>query len=185
MINVNDFKPGISFAFNNNIYLVLEALHSKSGRGQAHVKTKVKNLRTQATTTITFTGGEKVSRAHLEKRKMQYLYREDNNFIFMDKDNFEQISINVDKLKWEANFLTDGLIVQVINYNGEILGVIMPDKVNLKIIETELAIKGNSVNAATKKAKLETGWEVQVPLFINNDEIIIVSTSDGKYDQRA
>lgn len=187
MISVNDFKNGISFEFNNNIYLVLDAQHSKSGRGQAHVKTKVKNLRNQAITTITFTGGDKVRSAYLDKKIMQYLYYDNNtnNYIFMDNVTYDQIMIDDKKLKYESNFLIPSLEVQIIDYKGEILGIIMPDKVSLKITEAEIAVKGNSATGATKKAIVETGFEIYVPLFINKGEVILVSTNDGKYSGRS
>lgn len=185
MINVNDFKPGISFTDNGELYVVVDAQHSKSERGQAHVKAKVKNLRSGATTIITYTGGDKVEKAIIEKTAMQYLYDDGANIIFMDTESYDQVEISVIRLEWEKNFLKEGSMVQASKYQNELLGVILPANVELKIQEAEAAVKGDSATGASKKVILETGFEIQVPLFIKNDEVVIVSTADGKYVGRA
>ncbi|AOX43809.1 elongation factor P [Spiroplasma sp. NBRC 100390] len=185
MISVNDFRPGLTFQYEGNIYAVVEAQHSKSGRGQAHVKTKVKNLRSNATTMITFTGGDKVEKAMIDKVEMQYLYDDGANVIFMDTQSYEQLEVPSSRLTWEKNFLKEGIMVSVTKYDGEVLGIILPDKVDLIITEAEAAVKGDTSSGAMKKAVLETGLELQVPLFIKEGELITVSTSDGKYSGRA
>lgn len=184
MINVNNFRPGLTFQYENNIYIIIETQHSKSGRGQAHVKTKVKNLRNNATTNITFIGGEKVKKIIINKIEMQYLYS-DVNTIFMDIKTYEQLEIPTHKLVWEKNFLKEGIIISVTKYNGEILGIVLPDKVYLTIMQVEAVIKGGANSGAMKRAMLETGFELYVPLFIKKGEIIIISTSDGKYYGRS
>lgn len=185
MISVNDFRPGLTFQYEGNIYAVIEAQHSKSGRGQAHVKTKVKNLRSNATTMITFTGGDKVEKAMIDKVEMQYLYDDGANVIFMDTQSYEQLEVPSSRLTWEKNFLKEGVMASVTKYDGEVLGIILPDKVDLAITEAEAAVKGDTSSGAMKKAVLETGLELQVPLFIKEGELITVSTSDGKYSGRA
>lgn len=185
MIDVNDFKPGISFTDNAEIYVVVEAQHSKSGRGQAHVKAKVKNLRSGATTVITYTGGDKVAKALIEKTAMQYLYDDGANIIFMDTESYDQVEIPIIRLEWEKNFLKEGSMVQTTKYQNELLGIILPVNVELQIQQAEAAVKGDSATGASKKAVLETGFEIQVPLFIKDDELVIVSTADGKYVGRA
>lgn len=185
MIIVNDLRNGMTFKYNDNLFITLESQHSKSARGQAHVKVKVKNLRTSAITNIVFTGGEKVARAYLDKKVMQFLYSSDNQLIFMDNETYEQIEIMQSKMKWEMNFLITGQMVQVLKYEDEILTVNLPDKVILKVISAEQAVKGDSTSNPTKQATLETGWSLQVPIFINQDDKISVSTLDGKYHQRA
>ncbi|AGM24994.1 elongation factor P [Spiroplasma chrysopicola] len=185
MISVNDFRPGITFEYEGNIYVVLEAQHSKSGRGQAHVKAKVKNLRTGSTTMITFTGGDKVSKAMIDKVEMQFLYDDGSNAIFMDTATYEQLEIPSERLIWEKNFLKEGVMVSVSKFEGEVIGIVLPDKIDLQIVEAEAAIKGDTTSGAMKKAVLETGWELLVPLFIKENEIITVSTADGKYSGRA
>ncbi|WP_381415103.1 elongation factor P [Spiroplasma endosymbiont of Anurida maritima] len=185
MINVNDLRPGMTFEYENNTYVVVDANHSKSGRGQAHVKAKVKNLRTKSNTIITFTGGEKVKKAMVEKSKMQYLYSDGTDAFFMNNETYEQITIPVKELTWEFNFLTEGLNVQVTSFKEEVLGLVLPDKITLEIIEAEAAVKGDTTSGAQKKAILETNFEVVVPLFIEVGEKVIVSTIDGKYSGRA
>ncbi|WP_338965961.1 MULTISPECIES: elongation factor P [unclassified Spiroplasma] len=185
MISVNDFRPGLTFQYEGNIYAVVEAQHSKSGRGQAHVKAKVKNLRSNATTSITFTGGDKVEKAMIDKVEMQYLYDDGANVIFMDTQSYEQLEVPSSRLTWEKNFFKEGVMASVTKYEGEVLGIILPDKVDLTITTAEAAVKGDTSSGAMKKAVLETGLEVQVPLFIKEGELITVSTSDGKYSSRA
>ncbi|WP_338956398.1 elongation factor P [Spiroplasma endosymbiont of Polydrusus cervinus] len=185
MISVNDFRPGLTFQYADNIYVVIEAQHSKSGRGQAHVKTKVRNLRSNATTNITFTGGDKVEKAIIDKVDMQYLYDDRVNVIFMDIQTYDQLEVPSTKLVWEKNFLKEGVMASVTKYEGEVLEIILPDKVDLVITEVKAAVKGDTSSGAMKKAVLETGLELQVPLFIKEGEVIIVSTSDGKYSGRA
>ncbi len=185
MISVNDFRPGLMFRYQGNIYVVIEAQHSKSGRGQAHVKTKVKNLRSNATTNITFTGGDKVEKAIIDKVEMQYLYDDGTNIIFMDTQNYEQLEIPSTYLVWEKKFLKEGVMASVTKYDDEVLEIILPDKVDLTVTEAESAVKGDTSSGAMKKAVLETGWELRVPLFIKEGEVITVSTGDGKYSGRA
>lgn len=185
MISVNDFCPGLMFQYESNIYVVIEAQHSKSGRGQSHVKTKVKNLRSNATTNITFTGGDKVKKAIIDKVEVQYLYDDGTNLIFMDTQTYEQLEIPSTNLVWEKNFLKEGVMASVTKYDGEVLKIILPDKVDLTVTEAEAAVKGDTSSGAMKKAVLETDWELQVPLFIKEGEVITVSTIDGKYSGRA
>ncbi len=184
MINVNTFKPGITFKFNENIFLVLESSHSKQGRGQANVKAKVKNLRTGSITTLTFTGGEKVSKAHISTVKMQYLYSDGENYIFMDQTSFEQIEIPTKSLEWESNFLVEEKMANVIKFEEEVLGVLLPTKENMLIAETSPAVSGDTIGKATKEATLSTGFIIQVPLFINTSDLVEINTSNGKYLSR-
>ena len=181
MINVNNFKPGITFKDNNDIFIVINAQHSKQGRGQASVKVKVKNLRTSTTLYKTWTGGEKVEKAHIEKKKMNFLYKNGNNYIFMDETTYEQIEILEKKLKWEANFIIEGSIVQVRLYNNEVLDIELPSNISLKVVETTDASKGNSQVNPKKDAILETNFKIEIPLFVKEGEKIIVSTETGKY----
>lgn len=186
MIIVNDLKPGVTFENEGNIFQVLDISHNKTAMRQMIVKVKVKNLRTGVINELSFTGGDKVEQAHIDKREMQYLYDDGESLVFMDNDSYEQIEILKDKLKWEMQFLkaNDNVIISM--YNGsEILGVMLPDKVQLEIVECEVAVKGDTATSAMKNAKLETGLEIKVPLFIENGEIVVVSTSDGKYSGRA
>ncbi len=180
-INVNEFKPGITFIHNNDVCMVLESSHSKSGRGQAHVKCKIKNLFTGSTSQVTFTGGDKVEKAFVAKSTMQYLYIDGSNAIFMDNETFEQIEIEVSKLTEELKYIIEGSEVLVMTYESRVLGVDIPKNVELKVTETADAVRGDTVTNATKKATLETGIEIDVPQFIDQGQVVIVNTTTGKY----
>lgn len=187
MINVNDFKPGITFLHNKtDILVVIESAHSKSGRGQAHVKVKAKNLRTQAIISITFTGGDTVYPAVIDKRPAIYSYDDSQYAVFIDNEDYNEVRIDKSRITWEKNFLIPGNQVSLRVYkNLEILGIDLPPTVTLAVIDTPPGVKGNSVSNTTKTATLETGLQLQVPMFINNDAKIIVSTDEGKYKSRA
>lgn len=185
MIIVNDLRPGITFVYENNIYSVIEATHNKTAMRQMIIKTKARNLRSGTILEISFTGGDKVEPAHIDKKEMQYLYDSGDALVFMDTNTYDQIEIQKANLTWELNFLKANDNVNISTYENEILGLILPDKVTLKIIETEPAIKGDTATNALKSAIVETGLQVRVPMFIEQDEYIIVNTSDGKYHSRA
>ncbi len=181
MINVNGFKPGITFQEGSDIFVVLEASHSKQGRGQANVKAKVKNLRTGSTVIKTYTGGDKVAKAHINTADMNYLYSDGSNIILMDDETFEQVEISIDKVKWELNFLKEGNKVKVRKFESEILDIELPTNIELKVTEAPDAVKGNTANNPQKKVIVETGFQVEAPMFIKEGEVIIVSSETGKY----
>ena len=185
MIIVNDLKPGTTFEYQGNIFTVLDIAHNKTAMRQMIVKVKVKNLRTEVINEISFTGGDKVEQARIDKKEMQYLDDEGESLVFMDNTTYEQIEIAKDKLKWEMQFMKPNDNINIMMYENEILGVILPDKVELKITECEPAVKGDTATSATKNAKVETGLEIKVPLFIQDGEMVIISTADGKYSGRA
>ncbi|WP_412031327.1 elongation factor P [Metamycoplasma buccale] len=185
MINVNDLRPGVTFQMEGNIYVVLEASHSKQGRGQANVKAKVKDLRTGSTTIKSFTGGEKVERAMIDKVGMDYLYNSGEAIVLMDQETFEQIEIPLNHVEWEINFLREGQKVIVRKFEQEILDIELPTNVVLKVVSAPDAVKGNTAQAAQKKVVVETNYEVETPLFIKEGEEIVVSTETGKYVGRA
>lgn len=185
MINVNDIKNGITFVLDGDIYQVLEFSHVKPGKGAAFVKMKIRNLRSGSTTEKSFNSGTKLEKAMIEKRPMQFLYASGDSYNFMNMESYEQIELTKDQLGDDVNYLKEGLNVDLSFYEGELLGVLLPDKVELEVTHTEPAVKGNTTNNATKDATLETGLVVRVPLFVEQGEKIIVSTSTGKYDSRA
>ncbi len=184
MINVNDFKTGQTITYDGNLYQVLEFNHVKPGKGAAIVKAKLKNLRTGSIAEYTFNAGIKVPTAHVEKVKMQYLYEASGNYTFMNMNTYEQVELQASQIENEAKFLKEGLEVLIFFYEGEMLGIELPEKIDYVITETEPAIKGNTATNATKDAIIETGLLVKVPLFIEQGEEIIVSTKDGKYVSR-
>ena len=185
MINTNDLKNGITIEFDGNIYVVLNTEHVKPGKGAAIVKAKLKNLRTGAIYEQTFNAGVKVATARIEKQLMQYLYNMNDIYYFMNMDSYEQLELAKEAVGDGANFLKENLEVYITSYEGEVLGLQLPDKVELVVTHTEPAVKGNTTNNALKDAEVETGLNVRVPLFIEEGETIIVSTSDGKYVSRA
>ncbi|GBU11268.1 polyproline-specific translation elongation factor EF-P [Erysipelotrichaceae bacterium] len=184
MISVNDFKTGVTIEFDHQIFKVIEFQHVKPGKGAAFVRTKLRNLRTGAVVDHTFNAGIKVARAQIDYKKMQYSYNSGDAFVFMDLDTYEMIEIPAKQMAWESKFLKEDMEVEVEQFNTEILGVSLPDKVELAIKECEPAVKGDTANNANKAAIVETGLEVKVPLFVQDTDIIIVSTSDGKYVSR-
>ncbi len=185
MINVNDIKNGITFVLDGDIYQVLEFSHVKPGKGAAFVKMKIRNLRSGSTTEKSFNSGTKLEKAMIEKKPMQFLYASGDSYNFMNMETYEQIELTKEQLGEEVNYLKEGLNVDLSFYQGELLGVMLPDKVELKVTHTEPAVKGNTTNNATKDATLETGLVVRVPLFVDTDDVVIISTSTSKYDSRA
>ncbi len=185
MINTNDLKNGITIEYEGNIYVVLNTEHVKPGKGAAIVKAKLKNLRSGAIFEQTFNAGVKVATARIEKQLMQYLYNMSDVYYFMNMETYEQLELSKEIVGDGAKFLKENLEVYITMYDGEVLGIDLPDKVELVVTHTEPAVKGNTTNNALKDAEVETGMKVRVPLFIEEGETIIISTSDGKYVSRA
>ena len=185
MISTNDLKNGITIEYEGNIYVVMDTQHVKPGKGAAIVKAKLKNLRTGSIVEQTFNAGVKVATARIEKQLMQYLYNMSGVFYFMNMETYEQLELQESQIGNNAKFLKENLEVYITSFNGEILGIDLPDKVTLLITHTEPAVKGNTTTNALKDAECETGLMVRVPLFIEEGESIIISTDDGKYVSRA
>lgn len=185
MISSNDLKPGITIQHEGDIYIVLDSSQNKQARSGMVVKAKVRNLRTGSNVELSWAGGDKIAPAHIDKKEMQYLYDMDDVLVFMDNETYDQIEIPKSRLTWELNFMKANDNVNISMFEGEILGVILPDKVTLEIVECEPAVKGDTATNAQKNAVLESGLQIRVPLFINNGEKVLVSTADGKYSGRA
>ena len=185
MFNINEIKNGMTFLFEGNIYQVLEFLHVNPGKGAAFVKAKLRNLRTGSTVEKTFNTSIKLEKAMIEKNEMQFLYADGNNYNFMNMETYDQSELSKEQIGENAKFLKDGLNVLITFYQGEMLGIELPDKIEYVVENTEPAVKGNTTNNARKDAYMENGLMVRVPLFIEQGEKIIVSTKDGEYDSRA
>lgn len=185
LININDIKNGMTIIYDGKLYLVQSFLHVKPGKGAAFMKVKMRNLRTGTTIEETINSSIKVEKAHVDKKKMSYLYNSGTGYIFMDNETYEQIEITEDKLEEEKKYLLENMEVQIAFYQGEIIGITLPEKVEYTVAETTEAVKGNTTNNAQKDATMENGLIVKVPLFISEGEKIIVSTLDGKYSSRA
>ena len=179
MVNVTEVRPGNAYSWEGEIYSCIDIDLNKTAMAKMKVKIKSKNLRTGAVLDMSFIGGDKVEILHLEKKKMSYLYVEGDSICFMDNATYEQISLPKDRIKWELNFLKEGSEVEILEYEGEILGITLPAKVALQITQCEPAVRGDTVNKAMKDAYLETGLKVRVPLFIEQGESVWVFTNDG------
>lgn len=185
MISVNDFRTGLTIEVDDNIWQVIEFQHVKPGKGAAFVRSKLRNLRNGNIQEKTFRAGERVSRAHIEHKNMQYLYASGDTHAFMDTNTYDQIELQTSQIEDELNFIKENMEVSLITYEGEILGIDLPKNVELEVTDTEPGIKGDTVSGGSKPATLETGFTVQVPLFINKGDVLVISTSDGKYVSRA
>lgn len=185
MINVNDIKNGMTIMIDGQIYQVVEFLHVKPGKGSAFMKTKLRNMRTGGIVEKTFNTNVKFEKANINKQNVQYLYNTGDTYFFMNMETFEQIELSAEQVADNKNYLIENMSVYVILYEGELLGIDLPDKVELEVTETEPAVRGNTTNNALKDATLETGLVVKVPMFIEQGEKILVTTADGKYSSRA
>jgi len=185
MASTADFKNGLCIEYNNDLYTIVEFQHVKPGKGSAFVRTKLKNLKTGKVIDNTFNSGVKVTTARIERRPHQFLYKDDIGYHFMDASTFEQVGLAKEIIEG-YQFIKEGQEVNVI-YHAETetpLNVELPAFVELKIVYTEPGIKGDTATNTTKPAKLETGAEIQVPLFINQDEVIKVDTRSKSYSER-
>ncbi len=185
MININDIKNGMTIKYEGNVYQVIEFQHVKPGKGGAFVRTKLKNLRTSSTIEITFNAGIKIEKANVEKQALSYLYNSGDLYVFMDNTTYEQIEVPSSKLEDEINFLKENLTVEIMKFEGEIIGISLPEKISYKVVKCEPGVKGNTTATAMKDATTETGYTLKVPLFIEEGEEIIITTRDGKYSSRA
>ena len=185
IVKIGDLGPGRNFTVEGQLYTVLDIAHNKTAMRQMIVKIKCKNLRTGTISDITFNGDDKVALIYLDKKAMAYLYDDGDSIVFMDNDTYDQVSIPKSRLQWELNFLKEGSIATITYYEGEIMGVELPVKVTLRVVATDDAVKGDTINKAMKDAKLETGYTVKVPMFVKNDTDIIFRTDTGEYDSRA
>ena len=185
MISVNDFKTGLTIEVDGDIWRVVDFQHVKPGKGAAFVRSKLKNLRNGAVQEKTFRAGEKVAKAQIDNRKMQYLYESGDSHVFMDLETYEQIEIPTEQIKDELKYMLENMEITVIMYGSEILGVDLPNTVVLEVAETEHNIKGDTSSGGGKPATMETGVTVNVPFFVNQGDKLIINTTDGSYVSRA
>ena len=184
MIDVNDLRKGVTFELDGQLLRVIEYHHHKPGRGNAVIRTKVRNLRTGAQFEKTFQSGDRVQDVRVENREMQYLYHDGDLYTFMDSKSYEQVIMEPRVLEDNVNFLRDGLDVTVQMYGDEPLGVELPTAVDLKIIQSDAAVRGDTATGANKYVTVETGYRVQVPLFVNENDTIRIDTRTGGYVTR-
>ncbi|MFH1683293.1 MAG: elongation factor P [Candidatus Margulisiibacteriota bacterium] len=182
-IPINDVKPGVTVLIGEGLFLCLE-FNLKRAAQQARIKIKFKNLRTGAIIDKTFNTGEKMERAHIEYKQMQFLYSDQDTFHFMDQTTFDQIALPKEKIGDDAKYLKDGLAINISFYGDEALDVNLPATVELKVVETSPGFKGDTVSGG-KPATLETGAVVQVPFFVNVGDVLKINTHENKYLGRA
>ncbi len=184
MISTNDFQTGLTIELEGEIYTVIDFQHVKPGKGAAFVRSKLRNLRTGSTTERTFRAGEKVPRAIIEKREMEYLYSTGEEYYFMDTGTFDQLALPPEKLGDNLNYLKENMRLQLLFFKEEIIGIEISPSVELEVAETDPGFKGDTASGGSKPAKLETGLVVQVPFFINEGDVIRVDTRSGEYIER-
>ncbi|HCN59658.1 MULTISPECIES: elongation factor P [Mammaliicoccus] len=184
MISVNDFKTGLTIKVENGIWKVLDFQHVKPGKGAAFVRSKLRNLRTGAIQEKTFRAGEKVEKAQIENSRMQYLYANGDSHVFMDNETYDQLELPEERLEYELKFIKENMEVHIQSYEGETIGIELPNTVTLQVTETEPGIKGDTATGATKQATVETGYSLNVPLFVNEGDLLVINTTDGSYVSR-
>lgn len=183
-ISTSGFRNGLKIELNGEPFLMVEFQHVKPGKGGAFVRTKIKSLKTGLVLERTFRSGEKIGLPDLEEKEMQYLYKDAGLYYFMDKTSFEQLAIGEEVIGGNKNFLGENLTISVLFHNGHPIGINLPIFVNLRVKESEPGIKGDTASGATKLAKLETGYTVQVPLFIDVSDVLKIDTRNGGYIER-
>ena len=185
MISVNEFKNGLTIEVDGELWRVVEFQHVKPGKGSAFVRSKLKNLRTGAVQEKTFRAGEKVNQAQIDRKKMQYLYADGDNYVFMDTNTYEQLELPGSQIEEELKYTKENMVVSIIMFGTETLGVELPNTVDLEVKETEPGIKGDTSSGGSKPATMETGLVVQVPFFVSEGDVLTINTSDGTYISRA
>ncbi len=185
MISAGDFRNGITFEMEGNVFQVIEFQHVKPGKGAAFVRTKLKNVITGATVEQTFRPTDKMPKAHIERKDMQYSYNDGDLFYFMDQETFDMLPLNSSQLGDALKFVKENDIVRILSYKGNVFGVEPPNFVELVVTATEPGVKGNTATGATKPATLETGATINVPLFVNEGDAIRIDTRTGEYMERA
>ncbi|MEM6445844.1 MAG: elongation factor P [Cyanobacteria bacterium J06642_2] len=181
MISSNDFRTGTSIELDGSPWKVIEFLHVKPGKGSAFVRTKLKNMMSGNTVERTFRAGEMVPQANIEKVDMQYLYPEGEDYVFMDMETYDQISLNTEQIGETVKYLKEEMGVGILRWGERIIDVELPTSVVLEVTETDPGVKGDTATGGTKPAKVETGAEIQVPLFIKVGEKIKIDTRNDSY----
>ena len=184
MIDINDIKNGMTVIVEGNLYQIVDFLHVKPGKGAAFMKTKLKNLRTGGTLEKTFNTNIKIQKANISKKPMQYLYNASDIYYFMDMNTYEQVELSESQIEEEKKYLKENLDVELVYYESELIGLNLPEKIEYTVTYTTDAVKGNTSQGAQKDATLENGLEIKVPLFVNENDVVIVSSKDGKYVSR-
>ncbi len=184
MIVAGDFRNGVTFELDNNIFQVVEFQHVKPGKGAAFVRTRLKNIVTGATVERTFNPTDKMPKAHIERKDMQYLYNDGDLYYFMDVQSYEQIPINKETIGDTLALVKENEVVKILSHKGNVFGIEPPTFVELQVTETDPGFKGDTATGATKPATVETGFVVRVPLFVNQGDVIRIDTRTNEYMER-
>jgi elongation factor P len=185
MLSLSDIKTGKTLSLNNEPYLVIFHQHSKMGRAGAVLRTKLRNLKNGAVVEKTFQGSDKIEEADMAKSKAQYLYKEGENYFFMDNANYEQFSLPKSVLGDLTNFLLEGIEITILVYGTTPINIELPVKMDFKVVEAPPGVKGNTADGGSKQVTLETGIKVNTPLFVKEGDIIRINTETGEYSERA
>ena len=185
MYSTSDFRKGLKIEFKGDPYVIVDFLHVKPGKGGAFVRTKIKNMITGRVLEETFRSGEKLGRPNVEEKNMQYLYLDSQGYCFMDNETYEQTFLDPEQVGDNKGFLKENIDVYVQFYNGKAVGLDLPTTVTLAVVQSDPGVKGDTATGATKPATLETGLVVQVPLFINEGDILKIDTRTSAYLERA
>lgn len=185
MISASDVRKGTTVEMNGQVYQVIDFLHVKPGKGAAFVRVKLKGVQSGSTTETTFNPGDKLAKAQIERREFQFLYSGQGTWTFMNNETYEQMELNEEQIGDAKNYLLENMNVQIAEWKGNIIGVDLPNTVELEVVETEPGFKGDTATGTTKPARLETGYTVNVPLFINQGDKLKIDTRSGDYLGRA
>lgn len=185
MISTSEFRTGLTFELEGDVVQLLDFQHVKPGKGAAFVRCKLKNLKTGAIVEKTFRPGEKFPKAHIERKEMQFLYKEGDQWAFMDTETYEQITLAESLLEDAPKYLKENMTTGILFYQGQVIGLDLPKQVELKVVATEPGIKGDTASGGGKPATLETGLVVQVPFFVNEGDTLVIDTRTGNYVSRA
>ena len=185
MVTAGDFRNGVTFEMEGNVYQIIEFQHVKPGKGAAFVRAKIKNVIAGSVVERTFNPNDKFPTAFIERKEMEYSYNDGDLYYFMDPESYELIPVNASDLSDNFKFVKENMVCKVLSYKGKVFGVEPPNFVELEITQTEPGVKGDTATNATKPATVETGAEIRVPLFINEGDMIRIDTRDGSYMERA
>lgn len=185
MISTTDFRTGLTFELEGDVVQLNEFQHVKPGKGAAFVRCKLKNVKTGSVVEKTFRPGEKFPKAHIERKEMQYLYGEGDQWVFMDTETYDQVSLEESILEDAPKYLKESMTTGILFYQGQVIGIDLPKQVELTVVETEPGIKGDTASGGGKPAKMETGLSVTVPFFVNEGDVLVIDTRTGAYVSRA
>lgn len=183
-IDTSDFKNGLTIEYEGNLFQIVEFQHVKPGKGGAFVRSRLRNMRTGATIDKTFRAGERMEFAHIDRKQGEYLYNTGDEYVFMDTETYDQIFLSTDQIGEAKDFLKENTAVAIASYQGQLLSIDLPPSVELRIVETDPGLRGDTASGGSKPAKLETGAMVQVPLFVGQGEVIRVDTRSRAYLER-